>query len=327
MSSPSLDIESVNISKGFLSGSLWRNREHKLLFKDRIKLRKKIDEYEPDCILLSHYYALCIYPIFRPLDRVFYWVHMDFFQPERKKTTNLFRYYKEYRRWHLDKKYFHRILDGKNLLVVNDELRVNYQPHIPNAHIYTLPNGVNEQKIRELANSQLGAKKRWDCIFVGRLSAEKQPEHAIRAFANSGLQGRMAIVGDGGMMSSLQALCQSLGVAERVDFLGWQSNPYQYIVQSCCLVLSSVTEGFGLVIAEALLLDVPVVAYDLNQGIRYQLDYSQLRRGLVESQNIEKLAIALADVAKNPYLISHQDKDRLSMEKMAKDFMAIIDVV
>lgn len=322
---PNLDIDSMDMDKAFLSGKLWRNRDKKFLSKDRLMLRKKIDEYQPDCIVVSHWYAYCIHSIFQASDKVFFWVHGEIFNPERKQTPNLFRYYKEYRRWYLERKYFYKIMDGKNILVVNEDLKNCYQPHIPNAKIFVLPNGINLQKIQQQANIGMQNTKRWDCIFVGRLGHEKQPEHAIQAFAKSGLMGRMAVVGDGDMMPYLQGLCQSLGVGERVDFLGWQTNPYQYIIQSCCLLLSSNTEGFGLVIAEALLLGVPVVAYDLNHGIRHQLNHQNLNRGLVESQNIEKMALALSDVVKNPYPISDEDKERLSMGKMAKDFVAIIN--
>lgn len=320
-----LDIDSMDMEKAFLSGKLWRNRDKKFLPKDRLMLRKKIDEYQPDCIVVSHWYAYCVHSIFQTSDKVFFWVHGEIFNPERKQTPNFFRYYKEYRRWYLEHKYFPSIFNHKNIIAVNADLKLRYQPYIPNAKIFVLPNGINLQKIQQQANIGVQNTKQWDCIFVGRLGKEKQPEHAIQAFAKSGLMGRMAVVGDGDMMSSLQTLCQSLGVAERVDFLGWQTNPYQYIVQSCCLVLSSNTEGSPLVIAESLLLGVPVVAYDLNHGIRHQLNHQNLNRGLVESQNIEKMALALSDVVKNPYPISDEDKERLSMEKMTEDFLTIIE--
>lgn len=322
---PNLNIDGIHINPKFMSGKLWRNRENKFLPKERVALRQKIDEYQPDCIILSHWYAYCTYPIFTKSDNVFFWVHGEIFQPERKKIPNLFRFYKEYRRWHLDNKYFAQILNNKNLLVVNEGLKLTYQPHIPDAKIHTLPNGINAKKIIKQANVAQSLDKKWDCIFVGRLSSEKQPEHAIWAFANSGLAGRMAIVGDGQMKDELMVLCQTSNVVDRVDFFGWQTNPYQYIVQAKCLVLSSNTEGSPLVIAESLLLDVPVVAYNLNHGIRHQLDQDNLRRGLVESQNLEQLATTLADVVNKPYLICQADKERLSMQKMADNFVSIIN--
>ena len=223
----------------------------------------------------------------------------------------------------MDNKYFKQKLDGKNLIVVNDDLRLRYQGSIPNANIAVLPNGINATKIIEqLSNLPHHSKnKQWDCVFVGRLSAEKQPEHAIEAFAKSGITGRMAIVGNGRLEDNLIKLCHTLGVADRVDFLGWQTNPYLFIKQSKCLILSSNTEGSPLVIAESLLLDVPVVAYDINGGIRQQLYYDSLKRGLVENQNLDMLAKTLSNVVKNPYIISDEDKQRLSMQKMAESFI------
>ena len=318
-----ISIDNLDVNQKFLLGKLWRSRENRFLPDERSRLQEKVRVYQPDAIVLSHWYAYCVYPAIKDLGRIFFWVHGEIFQPERQKTTNLFRFYKEYRRWYLDNKYFKQKLDGKNLIVVNDDLRLRYQGSIPNANIVVLPNGINATKIIEqLSNLPHHSKnKQWDCVFVGRLSAEKQPEHAIEAFAKSGITGRMAIVGNGRLEDNLIKLCHTLGVADRVDFLGWQTNPYLFIKQSKCLILSSNTEGSPLVIAESLLLDVPVVAYDINGGIRQQLDYDSLKRGLVENQNLDMLAKTLSNVVKNPYIISDEDKQRLSMQKMAESFI------
>lgn len=69
-----------------------------------------------------------------------------------------------------------------------------------------------------MPNDESSIIKKWDAIFVGRLSEEKQPNVAIKAFAESGLTGRMAIVGDGPLLGELIQLVQALELSERIDF-------------------------------------------------------------------------------------------------------------
>ena len=72
--------------------------------------------------------------------------------------------------------------------------------------------------------------------------------------------------------------------------MGWVNNPYQYIQQSRLLISSSVSEGYGLVISEALYLDVPVIAYNVSDAVSHQLSIANLEENLVTPQNIDELA-------------------------------------
>lgn len=308
----------LNFNHSFLQGKLWRDRAHLLSDDDKQKIKKLVNDIQPDAIILSHWYAFFVSPAIQH-PNVWFWVHCDIHNPIRKKTPNLFRYLKELRRWKLDNKFFHQLFHDKQLITVNDDLKNLYQPVIPKAKIVTITNGVNRHRLTKNLPAQ--TNKIYDCIFVGRLSKEKQPDHAIKAFALSGLTGKMAIVGDGELMPDLIQLSKQLNIHERIDFLGWQEQPSQFIQQAKVLIVSSSHEGFGLVIAEAFMLNVPAISYKISNGILYQLDHENLRRGLVENQNIEHLAKILYDVAQNPYPISEIDKHRVSIEQMSNRFI------
>lgn len=58
------------------------------------------------------------------------------------------------------------------------------------------------------------------CNFCqGVYLKKKQPDVAIKAFfAESGLTGRMAIVGDGPLLDELTHLAEALGLTKRIDF-------------------------------------------------------------------------------------------------------------
>lgn len=254
--------------------------------------------------------------------KIWYWLHGEVIDLSIKPQKNLFRTYKEYLRFYKEKYYFSKILNGKNIIIVNSDLKNRYQPILKDSTIHVLSNGVDINTIQKLAGNQID--KKWDCIFVGRLSPEKQPEHAIRAFANSGLQGKMAIVGDGQMKTELIELCKQLNIFDRVDFFGWQENPYPFIQKSKVLLLTSKSEGFGLVISEALILNTIVLAYNASDGIDYQLSHNDLVQGLVNNQDLDDLTRKLSQVIKQPYPIIDDDKNRLSIKQMATHFIDIL---
>lgn len=312
----------INLDPIFYTGRFWRNRKNKFLPEDKKKVRGLIDDIKPDLIILSHSYAHFMLPIFKNNENVWAWVHGDIMPRPEIETSSFFYWYKEKRRCYLENRYFFKLFDKKNVIVVNEELKNIYRKSIPNTNVVIVPNGINTERV--LKNIPENTEKLWDCIFVGRLSAEKQPEHAIQAFARSKLNGRMAVVGDGLMRTDLEKLCVELQIQDRVDFLGWKENPSLFIKKSHCLVLSSKTEGSPLIVAEALTLGTPVVAYRLNSGIEQQLNHNQLKHGLVESQNIDDLSDKLQAVVNEPYAISQEDKNRLSLNYMMDSFLKLL---
>ncbi|MFB6298254.1 MAG: glycosyltransferase, partial [Salinirussus sp.] len=65
---------------------------------------------------------------------------------------------------------------------------------------------------------------------------------------------------DRGEQDRLESLAADLGVAENVTFRGWTKDPYDRMAEMDVFVLPSVSEGFGMVVMEALAVGTPVVA-------------------------------------------------------------------
>ena len=318
----SLNKINIKLNPILYTGKFWRKREEKLLPEDIQQIRHLVDEINPNLIILSHSYAHFILPVFTKNENVWAWVHGDIMPLPRREVSGLFYWYKEKRRCYLEHRTFIKLFEDRNIIVVNEDIKNLYQTYLNRANIVVIPNGINAKRM--LKNITQNIEKNWDCIFVGRLSPEKQPEHAIKAFAKSELEGRMAIVGDGIMENELQELCRELKIYDRVDFLGWQEDPSDFINKSRCLILSSKTEGSPLIIAEALTIGTPVVAYRINSGIEQQLNHNQLKHGLVENQNIDSLSDKLYEVVKSPYTISQEDKNRVSLDCMTESFLNLL---
>lgn len=102
-------------------------------------------------------------------------------------------------------------------------------------------------------------------VSVGNLIPVKRMDVTIRAFVDSlgHLEdARLTIIGDGPERRNLENLAESLGVSEKVRFLGrrTQARIAQEFNSSDLFVLSSEKETFGLAYAEALASGLPVIA-------------------------------------------------------------------
>ena len=108
--------------------------------------------------------------------------------------------------------------------------------------------------------------------YLGRLSAEKGPEILLDAWSR--LDERFAgwqlqFIGNGPLEGALRAQAGALGPAgQRVFFRPPVEDPARVLLESDVLALPSLTEGFPLVLAEAMACGLPVVAADCAPGVR-----------------------------------------------------------
>jgi len=103
---------------------------------------------------------------------------------------------------------------------------------------------------------------------VGRLYDEhKRFSDAIRALPiirAGGIDARLLIVGEGPDQVMLEDLARSLDVERYVVFAGYQGDTRAYFAALDLLVHPPSTEAFGLVLAEAMFMRLPVVATDVG---------------------------------------------------------------
>jgi len=136
---------------------------------------------------------------------------------------------------------------------------------------------------------------------MGELGSRKDFPTLIRAFAQVRLRFpcRLVILGRGGQRQVLQSLARELGVAEDVDLPGFQANPYGFLAHAALFAFTSLWEGLGFALIEALAVGTPVVSTDCPSGPREILQGGRYGR-LVPVGDAQALGLAMFETLSDP---------------------------
>lgn len=170
-------------------------------------------------------------------------------------------------------------------------------------------------------------------LGVGRLVKQKNFATLIQAFARVRRQrpARLVILGDSDkreplVKPQLQRMIQELGLTEDVDLPGFVSNPYSYMAQANVFALSSIYEGFGNVVAEALAAGTPVVSTNCPSGPAEILDHGKYGN-LVPVKDAPALASAILMTLKQsprPERLKQRAAD-FSIDKVCDDYLRMLN--
>lgn len=144
-------------------------------------------------------------------------------------------------------------------------------------------------------------------ISIGRLTRQKDYPMLLRAFAllRRSRPARLLILGEGEERAALSRLTAELNIASDCAMPGFVPNPYAYLARANLFVLTSLWEGFGNVLAEALALGVPAVSTDCPSGPA-EILLGGRYGPLVPVGDANALAGAMAAVLDSPPSATHQ---------------------
>ncbi len=144
--------------------------------------------------------------------------------------------------------------------LARDKIYVVESPVIPDSLLTTSPAAPAHPWLQEKTTAVI--------LGVGELSDRKDFTTLIRAFAQLQCEPapRLIILGKGKRKDALLALCDELGVSERVDFPGHVPDPYAFMAHANVFAFTSRWEGLGFVLIEALAMGCPVVSTDTPSG-------------------------------------------------------------
>lgn len=162
--------------------------------------------------------------------------------------------------------------------------------------VQVIPVGIQVERTRRLASEP---PPDWMpegpfVVGLGRLAHAKAFDVLLEAHARvrqAGLTHRLVIMGEGEEREALEALAQRLNVSDTVFMPGFVRNPFPVLAHASALAAPSRFEGWGLMVAEAVTLGVPVISSELP-GTRDILG-GGLYGELIDKASVDALESAL----------------------------------
>ncbi|EHV5552250.1 glycosyltransferase [Vibrio vulnificus] len=254
-----------------------------------LKLRKLINEISPDIVHAHMYHANILTRLVRiisPIKKLVCTAHNTY---EGGKLTEL----------------LYRLTDRLSDITTNVsqealELYVS-KKMISKERAHLVYNGIDVKRFefnnldREKVREELGLSSNQTVyINVARLTEAKDQVNLLHAFnLVSDKNSALVVVGSGELEKKLRDLTSELGLSSRVFFLGMRNDVPRLLSSADIFVLSSEWEGFGLVVAEAMVNEKLVVATDCGGVKEVVAGYG----ALVQPKDSEMLAKSMNELA------------------------------
>ncbi|MFB0823941.1 glycosyltransferase [Chromobacterium violaceum] len=207
------------------------------------------------------------------------------------------------------KKQYLRLADS-HLVVSTDIAEQFHELGEPERDVHLVFNPVSATDMT-IARPDAGA----ELVYVGRVNFryQKNLKELLDGCARLRGEWRLHIVGDGPDADVCRQYAESLGIARRVVWHGWQKKPWDYVCdeigRASCMVLCSIEEAFGLVLVEALARGVFCVSARCVGGPRDIIEDG--RNGMLYPlHNVGELAACLQRVVDGMALPSAEELKR-----------------
>lgn len=226
------------------------------------------------------------------------WVHHDFRNLEELDDSQIEEYNSLYRKFHKVVCVSYSSLDGFKEAIGDTK------------NLVTIHNILPIEEIRRKAKEEPRVKIETDkfhVVQVARFAQVKGYERLIRVVCHLRHEGyhiSLALVG-AGEIDLVKAAVKEYHAGSFVKVIEGKNNPFPYIRQADLLVCASYTEGYNLTVAEALILDTPVLSTDCT-GPNEVLDHG--RFGMLVENSENGLYLGLKYLYQEPPLVEYYKK-------------------
>ena len=171
----------------------------------------------------------------------------------------------------------------------------------------TIYSGIDFAKLDQATNraearAKLGVPDGWQLVLMaGRLDPQKAPQILIEAFARvvqAQPQTLLLIAGDGELRDAVEAQIDSLRLRAHVRILGFRNDVPELMQSADVFALSSLWEGMGRAMVEAMLVGKAVIVPAVN-GIPEVVRHEETGL-LFDAGNAAQLAGGLIDLLERP---------------------------
>lgn len=231
------------------------------------------------------------------------WIHIE--QHSRKRAASAFRNGREalkcYRR-------FDRSI-GVSETVRQDFLRL-FDLEKPMDVLY---NTNESEQIREWSLAEvedgLFSDEEIKLVGVGKVLPNKGFDRLARIHCRLRQEGyplHTYILGEGPQKQEIKSYLEQKHASDSFTFLGYQTNPYQYVSKCDLFVCASHAEGFSTAATEALIVGTPVCTVEVS-GMKEMLGEND-EWGVVTPNSEEALYQGIKQLLNDPALLAHYRK-------------------
>lgn len=161
----------------------------------------------------------------------------------------------------------------------------------PAEKLFAIHNGLSDNDFR----ADPGIEQGMNIIMVARFVAQKNQQILISAMEQVNEDVRLTFVGDGPFMAQSRVQAKSLGLENRIQFLGEIHNVPDVLATAQIFVLASNWEGLPISILEAMRCGLPVIASDVG-GVSEAVNHGG-NGYLIENSSVEILASWINELA------------------------------
>lgn len=189
-------------------------------------------------------------------------------------------------------------------------------------------NPIDRNKIMAMSKEEypLKEKKKIRMVAVGRLVRQKGFDRLLNVclrLQQKGYKFELFILGDGHERKNLENIIESLDLSRTVFLLGYFSNPYAVMNTADLLVCSSRAEGFSTVLAEGVVLGVPILSTECA-GV--QELFGDMKCGIIVENNTESLYQGLKLILDDPVQLEIYKRNSFERGKMFTLSKAVAEI-
>ena len=266
-------------------------------------LDNKLAKSKPDIIIFTHSILGCFLAKYKKSIKVIFWPHNTFFN-QNSSIHNFI------------KKLYLKIVIGQphiSLAITtslkNELKRLNFNSYL------TFNPVLNAEKV----NLNIPSKNNF--LFIGKLDKRKNLIHVLKELKQVPKPWTIDIIGDGPELKKFKKDFKSTqgGI---INWKGYQKQLFNENLSYTCLINSSLSEGFPMVIADALLHGIPVVAPE-HLLLGNDIIYSNANGSEYDLFKSGELAKILSDNREylSPSCISNMHKAKFGKQAYNKRFI------
>lgn len=206
------------------------------------------------------------------------------------------------------------------MIYCSERIKKLMHEHYPNLNYpkeSVIINAIPIEEIKQKANADFLLPNAESKIFVsvGRLHTRKgyhKLMDAHKKLLNEGFQHTVIIIGDGEELPNLLEQQKNLGVEKTFVFAGNQMNPYPFIKNADFFIMPSESEAWPLVIAEALILQKPIIATKVGD---VESMIEDRKTGYLIDYDTNEIYVAMKEFLTNEKLVSDLRENLTAIEK------------